>query len=358
MGTVDLTKITFDDYVRMLSVAVTGVERASASTYRCRCVLCGDSKKNGSLKRLYLLRETASKPSIVYCHNCGYKKPAYRFFMTNFPNVIKPYIDGWDASDVPNLPASSFIFSQTLEEISPEKSNKMIEDEMILSKSVMSRFFPKYTLPIDAIPSALEYMRDRFVPEKYIQKMRVLKSEFYSMQKFRYAYFRDFVFIPFIDNRDNKAYYFHARKFRNLNNKFTRYLMCPYQFKYDISFYYNYFNVDPNKPIVVCESTFGAMSTENAISTNGIHKINDDSIKIIQNKYPQSKLIFAIDNEMVDNDGKKKMEELKKKGYSVFSWEKMAQLNPRVASIKGLDDLCKVAKREIFPLSVIERFTI
>jgi len=46
-------------------------------------------------------------------------------------------------------------------------------------------------------------MRNRNISEKYIREMRILKPEYEGYRKHRFGYFQDYIFIPFIDDRDN-----------------------------------------------------------------------------------------------------------------------------------------------------------
>jgi transcription elongation factor Elf1 len=364
-----MKELDFSEYVELFKKVVPKPERVDKQAYRGRCPICGDSKQSRSKKRLYLIQERGSKPSVVYCHNCGLSMSAYSFFDKHFTEFMKEYKKGITEKDLKKMKEfvetgkveSPSLFQSTVEyeEINPERYNTILAEEVKRAKKVVGNFFDSCTISIQDNQTAYEYMKNRFVPEHKIEEMRLLHPDFHDRNKFRFAYFRDYIIIPFIDDSDNQPYYFHSRRYRNLDGKFARYLSCPYKpEEVDVDFFLNEFRIDTNKPVVVNEGTIDSMHIENTLATNGVNKITDEQIERFEYRYGgPDNIIYALDNEMIDFDARKKAKELLKKGKRVFLWSLLAKKKSFIAKIKDFNTLCCKAGRNMIPLSTIEEFT-
>lgn len=367
-----MKELLFDEYVELFKHNIPKPERVDKQTYRGRCPICGDSKKSKSKKRLYLVQEKGRKPSIIYCHNCGISMSAYNFFSRYFDSQMKEYKKGITEKDLERMKEfvetgriendkknSLFKTVQEIEEVNPERYNQILEEEVIRAKKVVGNFFDLCTIPIAENQSALEYMNYRMVPSCKIEEMRLLDPKFHDRHKFRFAYFKDYILIPFIDSRDEKPYYFHSRRYRNMDGRFAKYLSCPYRpEEVDVDFFLNEFRIDPNKPVVVNEGTIDSMHIENALATNGVNKITDEQIERFEYRYGgEDNIIYALDNEMIDFDAHKKAKELLKKGKRVFLWSLLAKKKAFISKIKDFNTLCCKANRSSIPISTIEQFT-
>jgi hypothetical protein len=118
-------------------------------------------------------------------------------------------------------------------------------------------------------------------------------------------------------------------------------------------------NIDKDKPLIVCEGTISSMNLPNAISTNGIKKQGKEFINYIEHRFGGEKnIIYANDNEMVDEDAKRKTEELLNMGKRVFLWSLMVRDIPKISHLKDFNDICVAAKKTTIPLSTIEKYTV
>ena len=193
------------------------------------------------------------------------------------------------------------------------------------------------------------------IPTRYIDEMRVLKTDYHY--GFRYAYFRDYVMVPFIDSEDGRAYYFHSRKFRNLENSMANYLACPYRPRsLKIDFFLNEKRIDKSKPVIIAEGTMDALNLPNSIAVNGIHKISEEQTKEFEREMGED-IIYALDNEMMDADAKNKIQILLKQQKKVFLWKLFSKDFPQVSQIKDFNKLCCKAQREEVPLSIIQKYS-
>ena len=77
-------------YLRLLSSRLPKFKQLNDHSWNCRCILCGDSKRNENKSRGYFYK---SKDYIVYkCHNCGVSKTLYDFLKSVDSALHKEYI--------------------------------------------------------------------------------------------------------------------------------------------------------------------------------------------------------------------------------------------------------------------------
>jgi len=360
-------ELSFEEYVEIFKVVSTRPEKVDRHTYRGRCPVCGDSKKVKNKKRFYIMRELGRKPCMVYCHNCGLSKTAYYFFQEICPNELDKRNKGLSEQDLDDIKAfvesggdnrSIFLNAPEIEEITPKKYLDLLIAEVDKAKTIVGKFFDMCTYPAIENPEAFAYLSSRNIPEKYVKEMLLLRPEFHDHKKFRFSYFRDYIMVPFID--DGKPYYFHARRYKNLDSNFARFLSCPYRSEeVEVDFFLNEMRINSNsKPVVIAEGTYDSLNLENCIATNGVKKITDEQIARFEYRFGGSEnIIYALDNEMTDYDAGKKAKELLKKGKRVFLWSLMAKDNPAVAQFNDFNALCVKAGRETVPLLTIEKYS-
>jgi len=363
-----MKELAFEQYLELFLNLIPKPEKVDSRTYRGRCPVCGDSKKIRNKKRLYLMKEAGRKPCTIYCHNCGLSMSAYHFFSEHFEEHIEKYKKSLSEKDLADIKAfaeeeyehhTAFINSVVIEEVNPETHFKMLREEVTRAKSMVGKFFDLCTYSVLENPEAHAYLSNRMIPDKYIREMLLLKPEFHNQAKFRFAYFRDYVMVPFIDRTDGKPYYFHSRRYRNLESRFARYLSCPYRpDDVEVDFFLNELRVDPAKLVIIAEGTIDSLHLQNSIATNGVKKITDEQIERFEYRYGGSEnIVYALDNENIDHDAHKKAKELLKKGKRVFLWSLMAKDNPSVANVKDFNRLCCMAQKKKFPTEVIEKYS-
>jgi len=362
-----MQELAFEEYVDIFRGMVPKSEKVDSATYRGRCPICGDSKKSKSKKRFYIIREEGKKPCMIYCHNCGLSKTAYNFFKEKCPSEIdkrkKPLTER-DLEEIKKISSEKasptlFYSVEEIEEITPENYFNLLQTEVDKAKSVVGKFFSQFTQPIFENAEALSYIRSRNVPEYHIEKLLLLRPEFHDQKVFRFAYFRDYIIFPFIDRKDNTPYYFHARRYRNLESSFARFLSCPYHpDDVEVDFFLNELYVDPAKTVIVSEGTIDSMNLENAISTNGVKKISKRQIPRFEYRYGgQDNIIYALDNEMIDQDARRKVEQLLRIGKRVFLWSLLAKDIPAVKGLKDFNDVCLKANKTVIPSDTIRKYS-
>ena len=336
------------DYFSQLFLDNVAAARAvDRNTLVGRCNVCGDSKVSKHKKRLYLMNEIGTIPIAVKCHNCGYSASANNYFKTYFPQD----------EDTMNKLAE---IAKKRESTPPPKKmsfEKNYDLELDRAKRQVGKFWETSCMPIENNPIAFEYMKNRNVPEEYIKDMRVLRPE-YCVREYKYNYYSRYIMVPFIDMRDDKVYYFHARSFvDDPNSKLPKFLSCPYKQYYTdhkIYYYLNEHFVNLNETIFVVEGTIDSLNIENSICVNGISKINDRLIEEFEERYGGSdNVVYVLDNELIDEESTKKSDWLLRKNKKVFLWSELAKINSKVKDIKDINQLCCLAGRTIFPKETI-----
>lgn len=364
--------LDFEHYSQLFLSKIPLAKKVNKHTFAGRCVVCGDSRVNSRKTRLYLMRERGKYPNCVICHNCHISTSAKSFFTQYFPNDMAELQKGFSERD---LTALAELRAKREEEKKKDPKSKLSEEDQYLlsfgeelkrAKEKVNIFFERFTEPVNNNPEAISYMKSRNVPDYYTQTMRLLKhygedgTDYHNQKIFRYAYLRDYILIPFIDYEDEKKYYFHARRYRNLNYTMAKYLACPYNpDDVEVSFFYNELNVSTDEhPVIICEGTISSMHLPNSISTNGVGKQTEEFVRKMEWKFGgASNIIYANDNELVDRDALDKAKELLAMGKRVFLWSLMGKDNPAVNSIKDFNDLCVRANKKEIPFSTIERYT-
>lgn len=354
--------LEFETYSKLFLSKIQLAKKVNKHTIAGRCPECGDSKVSVRKTRLYLMRERGPYPNIIVCHNCHLSTSAKVFFNKHFPDQMLELEKGLNER---NLGVLSNLKDKPTEPVPERKIRE--EDEYLISfgeevaraKTKVGKFFSKFTCPLDTNPEAYNYMVKRNIPTHFLNILRLLHPEYHNQKKFRYAYLKDYILIPFLDYHDRQAYYFHARRFHKFDGAMARYLACPYSpDDVQVDFYFNELGVIKDVPIIICEGTISSMNLPNCISTNGIGKQTDDFIARIEWKFGDpSRIIYANDNELVDHDSMKKAEELLVKGKRVFLWSLMAKDFPFMKNIKDFNDLCVLTKRKMLPLTTIEKYT-
>ncbi len=77
-------------YLKLISSRLPKFKSLNDHSWNCRCILCGDSKKNENKARGYFYK---AKDGIVYkCHNCGVSKSLYDFLKSIDTALHKEYV--------------------------------------------------------------------------------------------------------------------------------------------------------------------------------------------------------------------------------------------------------------------------
>jgi hypothetical protein len=281
--------------IDLFKTCISQAQKKSENAYYGRCPICGDSKRDLTKKRFFLL--LGKKPYKVYCHNCGFLKYADTFFKDNFhskwlsvanlSNLFKPYVS------------------------KKSKENDLLESKLKNKgwKYSRDKFLAKHCFPlVSSLQSsyqtqiqnrALSYCNERRIPKEILPELFVVHS----------GEFQGRLLFPFI-NEEKEIYYFQAR---TLGDNTLRFLTKDFSEEIEYVFY-RFFRVKQDDLVFICEGLIDCLFTTNGISTTGT-AMGVEALHFLQ-AYIRHRL-FVFDN---DKPGKAKTKSLLQKGERCFIW--------------------------------------
>lgn len=149
-----------EQYVNRVGYKLSGFVKASPTLYRCKCPICGDSKKRSDLSRGYFIRKDAGFS--YYCHNCGASHSLYGFLTLIDQNLRDEY--------------SLELYKEKHKNSPPrvEKSNDLTIDDIPKARLLTKREVPTGLISmsdIDENHPALQYVLSRKVPIDQLKKL-------------------------------------------------------------------------------------------------------------------------------------------------------------------------------------------
>jgi hypothetical protein len=304
-----------------ISFFVENIESSvkSGSGYVGRCPVCGDSQKNSSKKRLYLLYKE-ERGWGIYCHNCELSQGLYYFVQDYFPQLLshfktkcfKEYIiskkKSNEESDKEENDALSLAIKKKLSKKKIVESTSNVEDSTEYSDNdalslAIKRKLAKKKSPIKELPKkskiekfydSCELLSDSMKAE--VSKRNLSKEMIDSLRYCRQVEdnrlmgYKDRIIIPFY-NKKNQLYYFQARA---TNDKQDPKYLNWYDDTLDHKPEYNECNVDRTIPVYIVEGLFDSTFVENAVSTLGV-KFSYEKLLYLEEKYPKG--VYCLDND-------------------------------------------------------------
>lgn len=297
--------------LKFAGILSTRVERYSVkahSPYRAnfRCPICGDSQKNKSKARGWILEKDNS--AIFYCHNCNASH--------SLRNLLK-FIDH-------NL-YNEYIIDSTLEKgerrkLFDEKPESIIKPLDTLR--MKSPIFKKKGSPLLRIKKVSSLQHDHFV-KKYLVQRQIpsdVQYKLYYAPKFSewvnsiipgklptVERDRPRLIMPFID-KSGTVFGFNARAF---NSSELRYITIMIDDSMPKLFGLN--EVDFTRKYYVVEGPIDSLFLDNAVAMAGADG-NASGLDNVENA------VFVFDNEPRNKEIVSRMEKCLDRGYKVFIW--------------------------------------
>ena len=285
-------------YISLLSFRLEGFERVSPYVYRCRCPICGDSKKDKRKKRGHIL-EKGGKVR-YYCHNCN-ASMKFRYFLKEIdPTLYLEYVK---------------------EQIKESGTQKDVE---AFAEKMKPPVFVKTTALSD-IKKVSQLKPDHPV-KQYVQKRQIpvhLHYKLFYAPKFG-AWVNSMIpdkikigekdeprlIIPFLD-KDKQLFGFQGRSFRKDGVRYITIMLDESKPKV-----YGLDGIDSSKDIYLLEGPIDSMFLPNAIAAAG----GDLAAQVEQTGLPKEKIVVVFDNEPRHPDTIKRMQKAIDAGYRVVIW--------------------------------------
>lgn len=300
-------------YANMLSLRLERFKRVN-NNFNFRCPVCGDSKKNKSKTRGWIL--TDNTKSRFYCHNCSASMA--------FPKFLK-FVD------------HNLYFEYVKERLLENSGGKTVEKKPDFTVTMKKPEFVKSTglstlkkissLPVDH-PAKL-YIQSRYIPPEVHHKLFYAPKFKAWVNSVLPGKFRDVtkdeprLIIPFLDENKN-LFGFQGRSFKkNDDLKYITILLDeskPKMFGLD--------TVDPTKTVYALEGPIDSLFIQNAIASAG-GRI-DSNLQLTN--LPKDNIVIIYDNEPRNKETTNKMESAIELGYKIVIW-------PEIIKEKDINDL-------------------
>jgi len=252
-----------------------------------RCNVCGDSKKTKSKKRAWIL--TNRTPWMFYCHNCFESIPAEYWMKLYFNSYYQDYRREVFKIDIGIKGVTQSKPLPVKKELSGAEYNEYKD----------ARYFkPIFSSNDEIFQIARKECARRLIP------LDIWKKWFVAVD----GIYRDRLVIPYYD-KEGKIYSYQCRSLRGQEPKYLSRID-------NTDNIYNYYNVDPEKPVIILEGAIDSIFIENAIGCTGL-KVPDERI----NKFPHR--YYLLDK---DEAGLTKSLELLNMHEYVFMWKKFLKM--------------------------------
>lgn len=322
-------------YAQMLSGRLDNFKIKHTNPYKInfRCPICGDSKKNRSLARAWLLER--DNQFNFYCHNCNESQGFAYFLKGQDQQLYNDYI------------AEKFF----------KKANTAVkttndDDKFKTAKPVFNK---KYVNPLDKIKRVSQLQHDHPV-KLYIEKRKIPPQHHYRLyyaQKFQ-AWINEIIpnkfaniqrdeprlVIPFLDE-NGKCFGVSARSFDP--NSTLRYIIIMFEDRPKI---FGLDKVDMNQPYYIVEGALDSMFLSNSISMNGAEGNGNSA---------NENAVYVFDAEPRNKEIHSRMEKVIKAGHKICIWPNdVPAKDINDMYLKGLTDVERLIEENTYQGLVAE----
>lgn len=319
-------------YANMLSLRLERFKRVN-NNFNFRCPVCGDSKKNKTKTRGWILSDNTK--ARFYCHNCSASM--------SFSKFLK-FID------------HSLYFEYVKERMLEKSGGKTIDPKPDFTVTMKKPEFVKSTglsslKKISSLPvnhPAKVYIQSRCIPSElhhklfYTSKFKawvnsILPDKFKDLTKDEPR-----LIIPFLDEQKN-LFGFQGRSFKkNDDLKYITILLDeskPKLFGLD--------TVDPTKTVYAFEGPIDSLFIPNGIASAG-GRI-DTNLQLTN--LPKSNIVIIYDNEPRNKETVQKMESAIELGYKLVIWPEAVRekdINDMILSGMSISEIKHILDMNIY----------
>lgn len=253
-----------DKYINFTSSHLKNFKRIQRG-FRFSCPYCGDSKKDKSKARGYLLER--GRTYSYYCHNCNISKSYTQFLKDNSPSHYDEYIFEKFKCDTPDTKKNT------------EKINFNNNDD-ILKYCVDLRLYKNVPLHVK------EYLFKRKIPNTaeiyYIEDINVLKEKL----NYESTFISDDKLIIPIRNRQKKLIALLCRSLNETKTK-NKYIIMKI---HDEPLIYNIENLNMDQTKYVVEGPIDSFFVKNSVAALGLNlsktydMFDDNTVYVFDNQ--------------------------------------------------------------------------
>ena len=285
-------------YLKLISGRLPKFKSLKDGSWQCRCILCGDLKKNLYKARGYFYKK---KEKLVYhCFNCGRNKSLYDFIKDLDSELHKEYIF--------ELFREKTSLSEAKKEVIAEEKVEEKKTECILDH-LMDRLD---TLDEDNI--AVKYCLGRKIPLNAFKKLYYIddiRKVVQLNEKYKESITTDEprLFLPFYDTDGTLV----GGTMRALRGEARRYVTV--KIKEDVTYIYGILDAVKDKTLYVVEGPFDSLFLDNAIAVGGT---SFGKIRHLHNQFP--KVVYIYDNQPFNKEICTLMNRQIEKGDNIVIW--------------------------------------
>lgn len=294
-------------YLRLIANRLPGFKQINNDTYCCRCVICGDSKKDSSKTRMYFF--VRGNKICVYCHNCGYSS-LFIYFLKNFDSgLYKQYLfevlrdrdlqKAVDDETTNNAALNNLRSTRTIAQTVNDNTFKdairvdKLADDHPCKQYVISRHIPVDKFSLLYYTDDFKSFTNNLVPGKFA-------STRYKEQR---------LIIPYFD-QNGECFGFQGRALDSTNP--IRYISI--KINENVPLVYGLDRVDFSKQIYCTEGPIDSLFIPNCIAVSGSH-YKDSIVEQLK-----SNIIIVPDNERRNKAVSKQIGNMVNDNYRVCLW--------------------------------------
>ena len=277
------------------------------NTMNFRCPYCGDSRKDKTKARGFLL--VKKQEYFYYCHNCHVSRTFSKFLEEQDPGMHREYVfemvkekASMDMSQSNTTPVDSF---QSKPKFKQLIGNKPFKELKKISQLAYDHPAKTYILG-RRIPSNTHY-KIFYVENGYQWAKKWLPSKFPGEFKGRDPR----IVLPLVDQHGK--YFGAVARSTNPDSK-QRYLKLNWDSGDDTGFLYGLDNVDPDKTVYVLEGQFDSLFIPNSVAVGSMHW------KLLEKHITPKKVTVVLDNEPRSEFTKTAVDSAINSGYNVCIW--------------------------------------
>lgn len=323
--------------MNQLSSKLPKFKQHSESTWKCRCPLCGDSKKNPYKTRGNFFVSSEDNKIYYKCFNCGRSHSLYSLIKMLDAALFSQYALETMTSD------TSFVIPKEVEKKEEVLTDSILEDLDCVMELAEDHPVRKY---VEKRKIPLKFQERLYYVKKYKTFINsVIPNKFKSMENDHPR-----LFIPYFDNH-GKVFCSSARAFDPKDP--NKYITIKFDSSKDAI--YNMDLIDYSKKIYAVEGQIDSMFLPNCIAVSGSSFINDTTQRL------KSKLVLVIDNEPRNKEICNLIKKYIKENYSVCLFPrtfKFKDINEAILGGMTAEEIVKVIDENTFTgIEALIKFT-
>jgi hypothetical protein len=303
-------------YIGLISGRLSRFRRVNSTSYNFRCPICGDSTKNKTKARGYLVQTRSRDTFLFHCHNGCASTGFDKFIQHVDPAVYQEYIsEKLESQYTQRVPTPVEEFANKM------KTPTFISTTALKSLKKVSQL--KHDHPVKI------YIQNRKIPNEWHSRLfyapkfktfvnSVLPDKFENLDNEHPR-----LIIPFLDKEKN-LFGFTGRAFHKTAAKYITIILNDSQPKI-----FNMDQCDTSKTHFIVEGPIDCMFLQNGMAMGGAS---------IDTKYLNENSVLVFDNEPRSNDTCKRMKKYIDLGYKMVIWPSSIEekdINDMV--LKGID---------------------